>query len=47
MLRGDEVLLVKELFGLTVLDDVMRWDLMEMKLDFYGMYFSIFYLILL
>lgn len=47
MLRGDEALLVKELLGSTVLDDVMRWDSMEMKLDFHGMHLSTSYLILL
>lgn len=46
-LKGEEALLVKELAGSSILDNVMAWDVSEAKLDLHGMHLSSAYLIML
>lgn len=46
-LTKDEVLVVGELMGSSVLDEVMEWNSSEMKLDLHGMHLSCSYLIFL
>ncbi|KAJ7967116.1 Pentatricopeptide repeat-containing protein [Quillaja saponaria] len=47
-LKGDEASAVCELIGSsTVMEDVMRWDTMEAKLDLHGLHLGSSYLILL
>lgn len=47
ILRGDEALLVKELYGSKVLEEAMEWDSSEGKLDLHGMHLGTAYLIML
>lgn len=47
VLKGDEVLLVQELIGFGVLEEVMVWDSLEVKLDLHGMHLGTTYLIML
>ncbi|XP_062086921.1 pentatricopeptide repeat-containing protein At2g17033 [Humulus lupulus] len=46
-LKGNEVLLVKELEGSQVLEEAMVWDSSEVKLDLHGMHLGSAYLIML
>lgn len=46
-LSEEETLLVNELIESTVLDEAMRWDSMEVKLDLHGMHMSSAYLVML
>ncbi|XP_024033063.1 pentatricopeptide repeat-containing protein At2g17033 [Morus notabilis] len=46
-LRGDEGLLVMELVGSSVLEEVLVWDSLEVKLDLHGMHLGSAYLIML
>lgn len=47
VLKGDEVLLVEELVGSRVLEEVMVWDSSEAKLDLHGLHLGSAYLMML
>ncbi|KAM1318345.1 hypothetical protein PS1_003532 [Malus domestica] len=47
VLNGDEGLVVKELVGSTVLEEVMVWESLEAKLDLHGLHLGSAYLIML
>ncbi|KAM1031352.1 hypothetical protein TB2_034592 [Malus domestica] len=47
VLNGDEGMVVKELVGSTVLEELMLWASLDAKLDLHGLYLSSLYLIML
>lgn len=47
VLKGDEALVVEELLGSGVLEEVMVWDSKEAKLDMHGLHLGSAYLIML
>lgn len=47
VLKEDEMLLVKELVESSVLDEAMKWDSAEAKLDLHGLHLGAAYLIML